>query len=261
MKFCTTKHKSVTRIRAHVYGDSGVGKTTSLGTLPENCTVIAACERSLLPLRSRAYPVMTLDNWADVEELARRMQDPKSVIDDLRSAGLVSDAFAEIKVLAIDSLTEISELCKAQIVGTDRCKLMADRAAMAGKKEPRPLGIYDDLMAMEDWNLYQTRIKQMISALCHLDCHVVMTGLAQWYENKRTGEVLQTPALSGKLGMQCPAYFDLVLHMESTESGRAWRTGNNGQVLAKDASGVLDLLEPADWTALFTKIANGKEKH
>jgi hypothetical protein len=258
VKLVTTKDKSVTRIRAHVYGDSGVGKTTSLGTLPQNCTVIAAAERSLLPLRQCSYPVVNLESWSDVEELARKMQDPRALVEELKTAHLVSDAFTEIKVLAIDSLTELSELCKAQIVDTDRGQLMADRATLSGKKD-KPLGIYDDLMAMEDWGLYQVRIKQMLSALCHLNCHIIMTGLAQWTENKRTGEVMKTPALSGKLALQCPAYFDLVLHMEASESGRFWRTANNGQVIAKDSSGVLDAMELADWSAVFKKIMNGKE--
>ena len=40
---------------------------------------------------------------------------------------------------------------------------------------------------------------------------------------------------------------------------RVWQTFNDGKIMAKDASGVLDSYEPADWTALFKKILGTKE--
>jgi len=40
---------------------------------------------------------------------------------------------------------------------------------------------------------------------------------------------------------------------------RVWQTRNDGLVIAKDASAVLDPFEATDWTALFKKILAGRK--
>ena len=112
---------------------------------------------------------------------------------------------------------------------------------------------------MEDWGLYKTRILNMINHFCHLPLHIIVTCRAKWSEDKQGRSVLRTPNLSGKSAYECAAYFDEVLHMEANEGedgkpGRVWRTFNDGRVIAKDASGILDPLEETNWTKLFTKI-------
>ena len=107
----------------------------------------------------------------------------------------------------------------------------------------------------------------MLSGYCQLPYHVIFTSLAAWTEDKGTGATYRTPALAGKLAHECPAYFDLVLHMEahttpgdSGKSSRVWRTFPDERILAKDASGSLEGFEPADWMGVFSKIiGNGKK--
>jgi len=257
MRLTTTKDAAMTRLRALVYGDSGIGKTTSLRTLPEKFTAIAAAERGLIPLREYNYPVYTLESWEDMQELVKVFREPVTV--DGRP----------IKVLGIDSLSELSDFCKQKILHKDRPELLHERTH--GKSE-KPAGVYDDLMTMEDWGLYRTRMTNMLSAACHLPVHVIFTSLAAWVEDKRTGGLFRTPNMNGKLALECPAFFDVVLHMESMDTtdgddkpivSRVWRTAHDGRIIAKDASGVLDPFEPADWTALMRKIAkngNGNGK-
>lgn len=243
MKETTTKDRNVSLIRALVHGESGVGKTTSLRTLPEDHTVIAAAERGLVPLRDRNYRVLVIETWDDIRELVRRFRSPEN-------------GDGKARVLAIDSLSELSELCKRQIVEVDRKKLVSQRTS--GKSES-PAGIYDDQLTQEDWGLYRTRMSQMISAVCHLPLHVIFTCLSAWTEDKRTGVLHVTPNLNGKLAMECPAFFDLVLYMEGQKAAddkpvRLWRTYNDGQVIAKDASGVLGNYEEPDWSKVIKKI-------
>jgi hypothetical protein len=249
----STQDRGLSLVRALIYGDSGIGKTTSLKTLPADRTLIAAAERGLLPLAGCNYPVAVIEAWDDVRELVKACSVSPLVIDG-----------KTITVLAIDSLTEISELCKRQIVSIDRKKLLTDRTK--GKSDAPP-GIYDDLMTQEDWGLYKTRMANMLSSVCHLPVNIIFTALASWTKDKRSGALLRTPNLYGKMSTECPAHFDLVLHMESVDSAdengqkvntRVWKTYNDGQVMAKDSSGKLDAYEPADWTKIIRKVVGKK---
>jgi len=248
MKKTTTKGKEVTYIRALVHGESGVGKTTSLATLPEDRTIIAAAERGLLPLRQKNFEVHVIEAWDDVAQLWKMFREPYRIGEVTAS------------VLAIDSLSELGELCKKQIVTIDRKKLMKERT---DDKSEKPKGIYDDQMTMEDWGLYRTRMMNMISALCHLPINIIFTCLSAWTEDKKTGELHIAPGLGGKSATECPAFFDEVFYMRSSKddegkSVRMWQTFNDVQVIAKDASGVLEQYEKTDWTHIFKRILNGK---
>jgi hypothetical protein len=256
MKLTNTKDRELGTIKALVHGDSGIGKTTSLTTLPEDKTVIAMMERGALPLRKHDYVVVALEEWEDAKALYAALAHPKECKNQELLAALKGKS-----VLAIDSLSELSVLCQKQIVTVDRKRLQSERT---GGKKDTPDSVYEDQMTMEDWGLYRTRMNNMLSAFCHLPIHVIMTAISGWGKDKQGGDIYRTPNLSGKLAYECPAHFDLVLHMESTGEGeeerRVWRTYNDGEIIAKDASGVLDRFEETNWTKLFTKILKGESK-
>lgn len=249
MRITKSNERELGLLRALVHGDSGVGKTTSLGTLPEDLTLIVAAERGLLPLRNKGFEVVAIESWDDVRQLAIAL-----------AGGEASNELKAVisgkKFVAWDSLSEISELCKRHIIEHDRPDLLLERSE--GKRST-PKGVYDDLMVMEDWNLYRTRMTSYINAVVHLPFHIVMTCLSQIVENKKTGAQLRTPNLGGKLGRECPAYFDVVFAMESVADAegkdhRVWRTSGNDSVLCKDSSGVLDVLESPNWISVYKKI-------
>lgn len=258
MELTTTEDKKLSFIRALVHGDSGIGKTTSLTTLPADRTIILAAERGLLPLRRQKFPVLRIECWNDLRQAMAALNHPEAVENEA-----IRNAAANAKTVACDSLTEFSMLCMRHIVEVDRRKLVSERTK---EKTDKPAGIYEDQMTQEDWGLYRTRMANLTSALCHLPYHIVVTALTAWTENKKSGEVMKTPALSGKFAFEVAAHFDLVLHMEAAtdsegNAARVWRTANDGQVIAKDASGVLDAIEAPNWTSIFTKIlGNGKGK-
>ena len=240
MKLTTSNSTQVTRIKALLYGDSGTGKTTSLGTLSEDKTLIIAGERSLIPLRHRAYPVARIEEWGDIE----------TTLTDLRNDPTVNGK--AIATIAVDSLFTISEMCKDQITGVDRKALMMMRSK--GKTD-KPENIHVDLLGKEDWNLYQTRMRQVIAALVNLPFHVVMLCLADWREDSQTSISRRVPKLNGALAVDVAAYFDLVMHFEIQQGGgRVWRTANDNRAIAKDASAALDQLEAPDWAKVFGKI-------
>lgn len=243
MKRIKSTDRQASFVRALNHGDSGIGKTTSILTLPADKTFVAVSERGALPLRKKAYDVGLLESWEDCREL----------IVEMRKEG-------GPPILVIDSLTECSELCKQHIVNVDRKSLMTERTGGKSQKAP---GIYDDLMTMEDWNLYSSRMNGFLGAACRLPRHVIFMALSMRKENKKTGEQLVVPDVNGALAFECAAYFDLVVHMENIDTAkedgtkvqsRIWRTANNGEVLAKDASGSLDVFEPTNWVSVFGKI-------
>lgn len=245
LKRMKSSDRAMQYIRALVHGDSGIGKTTSLRTLPEKGTLIAVSERNLIPLRAKNYEAVQITSYGELQALCKAVN---------------GGEFPDLKVLAIDSLTVISRLLKEHIVRELRPRVITERTK---GKSSKPDAIYDDQLTQEDWGVYGVKLSAFLGWLANVPHHVVVTSLSEWKENKQTGEVLKTPILNGKTQSECAAYFDLVFHMESvkTEKGeaRVWRTANDGQVIAKDATGVLDKLEPSDWTELFKKILNGSK--
>lgn len=256
MKLMNTSDTELTLVRALIYGDSGVGKTTSLGTLPADKTLIATAERGVLPLRNQNYPVLQFEGWNDVQKIYQALVVTNDVEDDM------VEVIARTRIVAIDSLSALSDLCMKDIVEVARPALQLQRTK---NQTDKPVGIYEELMTMDDWGVYKKRMLNLISAFCHLPYHVIFTSLAGWAKDKQGGDVFRTPNLSGKAALECPAYFDLVLHMEAKVDAegnniRVWRTANDGQIIAKDASGMLDEFEPANWMTVFGKILGTKEK-
>lgn len=250
MKRVKTNDQALTFLRLLVHGDSGIGKTSSILTLPVDSVHLAVTERGALPLRNHGYSADIIESWADLRDLVRMFQGERPA------------DMANIKVLVLDSLTECSEFCKAEILAIARPAML--NARTDGKTD-KPKGIYDEQMTQEDWGLYINRMGAFLGAISRLPINIIVTSLSIHKENVRTGEVLIVPDLSGKsLPFEAPSYFDVVAHMESAQDQdgkptRVFRTANNGQVLAKDASGALLEIEPANWGHIFRKIrgANG----
>jgi hypothetical protein len=237
----TTKDQKLQFVRALVYGESGRGKTTSFRTLNEMTTAIVfAGERGALPLRDKSYLARHVGTWEEMTELA----------DEL-SKGV--DGY---KTVCIDSLSGIGEMCKHAIVTRDRKVLIKSRTR--GRSES-PDSIYEDLMSQEDWGLYLARMKALLGQLTSSPFHLIVTALAAWTPDKRTGTIKKTPALQGRLALEVAQYFDLVFYMDSVpdsegQESRVWRTASDSTIEAKDASGVLEQMETTDWSIVLRKI-------
>jgi hypothetical protein len=197
------------------------------------------------------FDVFHLEDWSDVQALYRMYRSPESIENEAYKAVVTASP-----VIVIDSLSEVAELCWKQIFNVDRKALVSSRTR---GKQDQPLGIYEDQATMEDWGIYGRRMMNLISAFCHLDRHVIMTALSAWAKDKASNETLRLPNLGGQAARNCLALFDEVFYMKSQNDSegnnqRVWQTFDDGEVLAKDSSGVLSEYEPPDWVALFKKI-------
>lgn len=257
MKLTNTQDKKLTSISALVHGDSGCGKSTSATTLSPEYTFILNGERGTLAMREKPFPVLQFTSWDDIQVAYQMFSKPDAIEDKT-----IKEAVQKTRVLFIDSLSECADLCIKQIIQVERKTLTRRRT---GDKEDAPPNIYADLMTWEDWGLYKNRMLKMISAFTHLPINIIFTCLSAWSKDKQGSDVYRVPNLGGKTALECPAYFDEVLHMESQEDSsgeliRVWRTFYDGEIIAKDASGVLDPFEETDWPKLFAKILAPKPK-
>jgi hypothetical protein len=132
MKLTTTRDKTLTTISALVHGDSGVGKTTSLATLPEDKTLMVLTERGALPLRNKGFPVLRPKTWDDVISIPGMIANPDAIEDEA-----IKTAVKACRIVVVDSLSATAELCARHIIEVDRARLVQDRT---GGKESTPQG-------------------------------------------------------------------------------------------------------------------------
>lgn len=260
MKLTTTDDQSLTYLRILVHGDSGIGKTTSFRTLKTKAdkTLICVSERGTVPLRKFHFPCLPLNSWDD----ARTIIGYFKTIGEGEPDDVIQNAVDKCKILVIDGLSDMSDQCMQRLV-VDKMAL-----ANARSKGNKAAMTYEGQMGLEDWGEYKKRMLNMISAFCHLPVHVIFTCLSAWSKDKESCETFRTPGLSGKAALECPRFFDLVLHMEAAKDAdgkptRVWRTFNDGRIIAKDSTGALDPFEPANWITVFGKILgtkNGSKK-
>ncbi len=234
-------------LRALIYSASGMGKTTSILTLPLKRTLVLMAEPKRLPLIGQDVDLWDIEDYEDVREAFAKAR--KGLESD---EGLIVNGHKK-DIIFVDSLTEINEKCKKQILAKDRPELLSKR------KKKDVGGIYDELMGMEDWGLLGTRIDSLVSSFCHLPCHLIVTALEHWVEDKATGEVKLLPALNGKLANTISRHFDFAFHLEVQKiegaDRRFFRTSHSMQVMAK-GSPHLNALEDPNWKKVLNKVFN-----
>lgn len=208
-------------VKTFVYGASGAGKTYAIGRLPN--PIILSTEDGLLSL-AKEHPqlhCMSITNYAQMTEA-------------LQWATASAEA-KQYSHLVLDSFSDLAEILLASLKPT--------------VKDPR--------QAYGETNETILKICRMIR---HLDRDVYMTS--------KEGQIVDAdgiakfgPLFPGKaLAMQVPYFFDEVFQLvintdpATNERTRWFRTAGDMQYVAKDRSGRLDLWEPADLNAVYTKI-------
>lgn len=210
-----------------VYGGAGTGKTTLIASLRGKCLILSA-EAGLLSLAG-----------ADLDAYVIEVQS----IDTLRAA------YAEIKAapdayawVVLDSISEIAEV----VLSAEKAKSKDPRAA------------YGNL---------QDAMLQIMRAFRDLPCGVYFSAKLSTTKDDATGRVSYGIGMPGaKLGESIPYLFDEVFRLvvidEDDGNGgkmasRYLLTATDGKSTAKDRSGRLDALEPADLGAVVDKINGG----
>ena len=221
IKLTSTRDAAINQgVKILVHGPSGSGKTMLCATLPVP-TIIISAEAGLLSLRHTDIPVLEVKSIQDVRDAYQY---------------LLSEEGQQYQAVALDSITEIAEVC------------------LSHEKEK----------ASDPRQAYGALIENMTSLIKSFrdlpGRHVYMSCKQDHEKDDSTGAMLFSPSMPGsKLGPQLPYLFDIVLalRVEKDEEGnlnRWLQTFKDYKYDAKDRSGVLDQFEPPNLANIISKI-------
>lgn len=214
-----TDDVATTGVKSLCYGESGAGKTKMIETLP--APFIFSTEAGLLSLSRSRLPYVEVDSYKMLIEATNWM------VGSAEAAQYASFAF--------DSMSDVAEV----ILTEEKSKTKDGRRAY-GETADTMLSFCRYLQRL-DKDVYMTAKEGPL---------VDASGVAKF-----------GPMFPGKnLAAQIPFHFDevfqLVVVVDATSGAQArWlRTAGDQMYVAKDRSGALDAWEPADLTAVYSKI-------
>jgi len=215
----TTGSMAANGVKVLVYGQAGAGKTSLIKTLPS--PIVLSAEGGLLSIQDADLPFIDITSMTELQEAYTWLTS--------------SDEAKSYKSVALDSISEIAEVC-----------LNAEKKAT---KDPR-----------QAYGAMQEQMADIIRAFRDLPGrHVYMSAKLEKTQDEM-GRVLYAPSMPGnKTGQALPYFFDevLALRVERDAEGvtqRALMCDSDGLWLAKDRSGKLDAWEAPDLSAVFAKI-------
>ena len=225
MDLKSTKGLHSSKVKAMVYAESGMGKTTLLGTLPESETLIVSAESGLLCLDDKDIAVVEINCWNDLQVVYSHIKkDPE---------------WAHFKYIGIDSLTELSDMLVYTLENSPEFR--------------------DPKMALKMWGEFSKRMTATIKAFRDLDKSVIFTALPE--DILDNGAVVKKPYIKGKAVQKMLAsYFDEVFYLSvnTATDEREVQTQPSTAVQAKDRSGKLADFEEANLTTIINKIRGNK---
>lgn len=223
--------ESATRFIGLVIGQSGIGKTSLLRTIPANEPVfVVSAEAGLLCVRdlvqSGQVTGVEVENFADLAEVYAHLSSP---------------AAAGFKWVFIDSLTEIAARC-----------VEAMKAKYPSRSDSFPM-----------WGEYSEKMTSLVKAYRDLTRFNVIFTCLDSVEKDEQNKRYVGPAISGSaLKERLPSWFDEVFYMVSLPDAE----GKESRLLitqpwerypGKDRSGKLHIVEQPDLSAIKTKILGG----
>lgn len=220
IKISSTQDYQVQGVKCLVHSKAGVGKTYMCSTAP--APLIISNESGLLALKEFNIPVIEVKSILDIGEAYRFLTQ--------------SNEAKAIQTICMDSLSEIAE-----VVLIEYKQQFTDARQAYGK-------LNDDIAAM-------IRLFRDIRGK-----HVYFTAKQLKFTDDDNGIVQYVPGMPGKtLLYQLPFFFDLVfaLHIGVTEDQKKYRylqTQPSIKFEAKDRSGKLDEVEPANLNHVFAKV-------
>ena len=219
IQLMTTKGYASDSVKILVHGQSGVGKTTLIGTLPN--PVVISAEGGLLALADLEIPYLNVTNMTELNEAYEWLLNSKE-----------ADQFQSV---AIDSISEIAEV----VLNTEK-KLTKDPRQAYGALQEQ---MTDLIRAFRDLPKK----------------HVYMSAKTEKATDENGRILYSPSMPGNKLGQMLPYFFDevLALRVERDADGATHRglmCDSDGLWTAKDRSGKLSPWEDAELGAIIRKI-------
>ncbi len=219
IQLMTTKGYASDSVKILVHGQSGVGKTTLIGSLPN--PVVISAEGGLLALADLEIPYLNVTNMTELNEAYEWLLNSKE-----------ADQFQSV---AIDSISEIAEV----VLNTEK-KLTKDPRQAYGALQEQ---MTDLIRAFRDLPRK----------------HVYMSAKTEKATDENGRILYSPSMPGNKLGQMLPYFFDevLALRVERDADGATHRglmCDSDGLWTAKDRSGKLSPWEDAELGAIIRKI-------
>ena len=220
MEIKSTKSLHSDQVKMLVYGQSGIGKTTMLGTMPQGETLIVSAESGLLCLADKSIDVIEVKSYDAVRATYAYLSK--------------NEDGGKYKYIAIDSLTEISDQIVKSLKAKDEYKNPSNVLKMWGEFNDTMIGL--------------------IKAFRDLPRHVIFSALSD--DVNDGGIITRHPLISGNKAQKLlSSFFDEVFYLTiNQENEREVRTQPTHQYIAKDRSGKLATNEAPNLTDIINKI-------
>lgn len=182
-------------------GDSGTGKTCFAGTAPGRIHV-CDFDGKIGSLAGH----LKVNNSEALDRISYEQYLPSKLTPG-KQGGLFDQAMRDLEkldpedfpydTLVVDSLTTMSdEIMKLIMKSNPGITRYNTKIAQAP--------------ALQDYGLFRTYMKSVISTVLSFPCHVIFTAHIERSKDEMTGRIVQLPMLTGKLAAELPIYFDEV---------------------------------------------------
>lgn len=205
-----------------IYGESGVGKTTLMGSVdlvPEMRPMLTIDVEGGTMSLSHSYPdvdVVRVKTWKEMQQ----------VYDELYHG------HHKYQSVGVDSLTETQKFSMYNI--------MEDLKKNKPEADP-------DVPGMREWGKNIEQLRRFVRGFRDLPMNTIFTALVRADKNTKTGAVTKKPSLSGKVADEVAGFLDIVAYAytkivrENDESvyKRLLLTQPTEEIIAKDRTGKL----------------------
>lgn len=217
------------KIKAMIYGQSGVGKTVLMASLSDEEVLtpmlivdLEAGLNSAIAMGKKKFDKVSLSSTETL------MDD----IGDIIKLGLSG----KYKTIVIDSITELQNKVN------DYVKL--------NSKEKDPF-----IMTLSDWGKSTSLMRYILRKLRDLPCNIFFSALLNTDKDETTGQITYSPMLTPKLRENTQGYMDIVGLMIVKDNKRMLYTSSSEKFSAKDRFNAIGNAEAT--SKLFSKIIKG----
>lgn len=220
MEITNTQGLHSSQVKMLVYGQSGIGKTSLMGTLEPSETLIISAESGLLCLADKAIDVIEVKSYEAVRAAFAYLSKGEDE--------------GKYKYVAIDSLTEISDMLVKHLKAKDEYRNPSNVLKM--------------------WGEFSESIVGLIKAFRDLPRHVVFSALSD--DVNDGGIITKLPLISGNKAQKLlSSFFDEVFYLSiNQDNEREIFTQPTHHFIAKDRSGKLAPTEAPNLMQIIAKI-------
>jgi phage nucleotide-binding protein len=209
-----TQDQNKTFVNIIVYGDSGVGKTCLVKTLPSETTLVLSAEDGLLSIKDHAVDYVKVKSIGDVLEIIK------------------DKATAKYKNIVIDSITELSQ----------------NHFTFLKNKYPDPK------MAIKMWGDFLEDFSKMFKTLRGLEKNVLALALTKEKENDAGIMIKKPDVYGKSSDRIIAWFDECFYMYVDKEGSRKMLTEKQSTVMAKDRSGLLEKNINPDVSEVLNKI-------